>query len=441
MGNEETSQVLLALSGGGYRAMLFHVGALWRLNELGELNRCTHVSSVSGGSIVAGVLAANWEQLDFDHRGVARAYRERIAEPLIRLAGYHLDVPAVLVGLIPIPYLSAARVLEFSYRWLLFGNKKLTDIPSSPEFIFNATNVQTGALWSFRKEAMGDINVGVRKSDVPLARAVAASNAFPPFLAPVRMRFPEDGWEPYPQVYGSMKAYDDLAIRSRSIPHEHSKKYRKRVVLADGGIADNLGIVALWRSEGDLYISDGGGLTKVQARPWRNWLGQLIRTVALIHDQPSQLRSLTAISRFADYDERGQEKESRIQRGDGAYWRMHLPLVRHRDVILPELHEEEITRLATIRTALWALSKLKRQQLVNWGYVAANRSLPYVGRLWRKGSSENPSRAATIFEKHSLPFPEAGFGPVSAKLSRSSIARRFVRPRFRSFLPRSGSSN
>ena len=36
--------VALCLSGGGYRAMLFHVGALWRLNELGWLPRLDRVS-------------------------------------------------------------------------------------------------------------------------------------------------------------------------------------------------------------------------------------------------------------------------------------------------------------------------------------------------------------------------------------------------------------
>ena len=46
----------LCLSGGGYRAMLFHVGALWRLNELGYLPQLKRISSVSGGSITAGVL-------------------------------------------------------------------------------------------------------------------------------------------------------------------------------------------------------------------------------------------------------------------------------------------------------------------------------------------------------------------------------------------------
>lgn len=46
----------LCLSGGGYRAMLFHVGALWRLYELGLLKPMKRISSVSGGSITAGVL-------------------------------------------------------------------------------------------------------------------------------------------------------------------------------------------------------------------------------------------------------------------------------------------------------------------------------------------------------------------------------------------------
>lgn len=47
----------LALSGGGFRAALFHLGVLRRLNELGVLSRLDHVSSVSGGSIVAAHIA------------------------------------------------------------------------------------------------------------------------------------------------------------------------------------------------------------------------------------------------------------------------------------------------------------------------------------------------------------------------------------------------
>src|SRR5438067_8951070 len=72
----------LCLSGGGYRAMLFHAGALWRLNELGYLPKLDRISSVSGGSITAGVLASNWAQLTFDPNGVATNYPDLVVGPL-----------------------------------------------------------------------------------------------------------------------------------------------------------------------------------------------------------------------------------------------------------------------------------------------------------------------------------------------------------------------
>ncbi len=56
----------LCLSGGGYRAMLFHVGALMRLNQMGLLRTVVRVSSVSGGSIAAAMLGLIWKKLEFD---------------------------------------------------------------------------------------------------------------------------------------------------------------------------------------------------------------------------------------------------------------------------------------------------------------------------------------------------------------------------------------
>ncbi|HYX04969.1 MAG TPA: patatin-like phospholipase family protein, partial [Reyranella sp.] len=55
--------IALALSGGGYRAMLFHTGVLIRLNELGLLKQVSRVSSVSGGSISAAYLGLVWKKL------------------------------------------------------------------------------------------------------------------------------------------------------------------------------------------------------------------------------------------------------------------------------------------------------------------------------------------------------------------------------------------
>jgi hypothetical protein len=53
------------LDGRGYRAMVFHVGALIRLNEVGLLRKIKRISSVSGGSITAAVLGTSWKDMKF----------------------------------------------------------------------------------------------------------------------------------------------------------------------------------------------------------------------------------------------------------------------------------------------------------------------------------------------------------------------------------------
>src|SRR5713226_4454427 len=96
--------IALCLSGGGYRAMLFHVGALWRLNEAGLLPRLDRISSVSGGSIAAAFLGLKWAQLDFDESGVARAFVDAVVKPLRSQALRTIDVPAILFGFLIPPF-------------------------------------------------------------------------------------------------------------------------------------------------------------------------------------------------------------------------------------------------------------------------------------------------------------------------------------------------
>src|SRR2546427_734346 len=58
-------RVALCLSGGGYRAALFHLGVLWRLNELGVLPHIDRLAAVSGGSISLAHLMLHWRELTF----------------------------------------------------------------------------------------------------------------------------------------------------------------------------------------------------------------------------------------------------------------------------------------------------------------------------------------------------------------------------------------
>ncbi len=97
-GNEGFEDVTgFALSGDGFHATLFHLGSFWRLNELGYLPKLDRVSSVSGGSITAGLLAARWSQLGFAN-GTATQFEEQLVRPLRDFCGRLIDAPAIGEG-------------------------------------------------------------------------------------------------------------------------------------------------------------------------------------------------------------------------------------------------------------------------------------------------------------------------------------------------------
>src|SRR5215212_1310704 len=186
--------IALCLSGGGYRAMLFHLGALWRLNDTGYLPKLDRISSVSGGSITAGVLGSAWSGLAFQEGRVARQrFEQLIVQPIRRLASTTIDKGAVLRSLFGKG--TAGDRIANSYREHLFGDRTLQDLPDRPRFVVNAANVQSGALWRFSKPYARDYRVGeVKNPEVEIAVAVAASSAFPPVLSPLSLSLDEQSY-------------------------------------------------------------------------------------------------------------------------------------------------------------------------------------------------------------------------------------------------------
>ncbi len=142
----------LALSGGGYRAALFGLGSLWRLNDVGLLGRIDRVTSVSGGSIVAGILAHRWRNLQFTE-GRAANFVTEIAAPVQEFCSHTIDIGAGLSGILN-PFRSAGEYLTDCYSKRLFGETSMQDLPvaaqGNPKFIFYATNLQTCRSFRFR---------------------------------------------------------------------------------------------------------------------------------------------------------------------------------------------------------------------------------------------------------------------------------------------------
>ena len=193
----------LALSGGGYRAMLFSLGSLWRLNELGWLRKIDMITSVSGGSILNGVLATRWSKLTWTSReidAVATNFAEEVAEPVRGLASKTIDVLAGVEGLLSVFSTISDKVTE-SYDQNLFNGATLQNgVPpfekgKTPRFLFYATSLQTGSSVRMERKRLADYKIGeIQDPNLPVARVVAASSAFPPVLSPVELKLDPNEW-------------------------------------------------------------------------------------------------------------------------------------------------------------------------------------------------------------------------------------------------------
>ena len=187
---------------------------------------------------------------------------DRVVNKVRSLADETIDVGAVLGGIF-LPGTISDRVAA-AYDKHLFHGATLQDLPDerpgeTPRFIIHATNVQTAALWRFAKTSMGDYRVGlVRSPTVKLAKAVAASSAFPPVLSPLELEIDQ----PVEAVEGA-----DLS----------RPPFTKRAVLSDGGVYDNLGLETVFKRFTTVLVSDAGGKTEPEEEPDDDWARHSIR--------------------------------------------------------------------------------------------------------------------------------------------------------------------
>jgi NTE family protein len=248
----------LALSGGGSRAMAFHLGCLRALDRLGLLRRIDVLSTVSGGSVI-GVFfhAHDGDFASFEAKmreilsqGLAKRMCRKLLSPLgLKVAASFalIGAVAVIVALIrtviiilklimpsslarhfeaidvrsPLHrFASRTSLLEAVLDELLFGGASLSGLRPKPHLVVNATELRTGSAFRFGTKESGSWRWGkLHRNEVSVAHAVAASAAYPLFLPAFDETFTFD---------------DKGALRT------------ERVVLTDGGIYDNLGLGCLW---------------------------------------------------------------------------------------------------------------------------------------------------------------------------------------------------
>jgi NTE family protein len=269
-----------------------------------------------------------------------------VVTPIRRLAGTTIDIPCILAGIL-LPG-SIASYIALAYRRYLFGDATLQDLPKAPEFLLNATNVETGTLWRFTRAFMADYQVGeIRSPKLDLASAVAASSAFPPFLSPYVLPVKEGDF---------------------SRIHCQDRRLLSDISLTDGGAYDNLGLETVWKRYANVLVSDAGAALDAEPSPPANWAGHSKRVIDIVYRQVTALRKRQLIASY-------RLPKGSVGKRRGTYWGIGSDITHFKlPGALPAPHERTI-ELAAIPTRFKRLSPELQERLINWGYAVCDTAI------------------------------------------------------------------
>lgn len=338
----------LALSGGGYKAAAYHLGALVRLNQLGYLTRIRRISSVSGGSITAGYLGSRWKELTFDAKGIATNFDTIIVEPLREfLTEVNLDITQGVLGLLS-PFRSGSDGVAHGYDKHLFKGATLQSLPddtAAPQFMLVATNYELNSLWRFSKRYAADYRVGrIQEPRFSLARIVAASSAFPPFFCPLELDISGHTLEALPGA------------------DRNTGDFKRRALLADGGIYDNMGLEPIWKRFGTLLVSNAGDPFDEDKHPG-DWFQLMLRIISMMHRQAenNRQRQLMILSNL------GQRKI--------AYWPLRNQTSNYPQPSAKSPSEADVKAAQEEGVRLWSLGSKAFNRLGNHGYSMCDSAM------------------------------------------------------------------
>ena len=349
------SPIALALSGGGFRATLFHLGVVRYLRATNQLKRVTSIAAVSGGSVLAAHLVINWSR----YTGSAEHFHEAANELLAFTAR---DVRGRIVR--RLPWLMLRRFLPKSLplprtttdlliRELrkFYGDVNFADIPKleseAPRLSLIATNLTYPGITTFEHNKVatylmsdGKQSRGFNKepithegTSIPLHLAVACSAAYPAFFPPVPI------------------SQEDLAAGA-----DYGIQYH-----TDGGVVDNQGLQTLLSAnesaDTTIIISDASS-PMVYAQP--------VTRFGLLTSGMRSMELMMAYIRRTHYASFSKKSKDSVV------------------LINIEPEEEDLKRdhwgpvcsqLPQIRTDLDEFDRIERTELVRHGFFSAQAAL------------------------------------------------------------------
>lgn len=289
MADNDKKSIGVALSGGGVRASVFHLGVLKCLAENDMLKNIKHISSVSGGSLLTGLIyhlnggyfITNNSEYEKTEQKVRALFTQKDLEKTF--ISRFFRHPSELKHLS-----NRANVLSHTLTELWGINRDMAEIAEEPLWSINGTTIETGKRWRFKGDKMGDYVLGyVNDLKLSLADAMATSASFPGGITPFRIKTRNYTWYNYDQ-------------------QKEKRPPFKNIHIADGGIYDNLGVEPLYdESTGDfknsdidfLIVSDASSHLQMEKRS-KFTFKRLLRLIGIFSDQIRLLRVRSIVHFF-----------------------------------------------------------------------------------------------------------------------------------------------
>jgi NTE family protein len=274
----------VALSGGGFRATLSGLGVIRFLADAGLLGRMRYSSSVSGGSLANGLVAAAYPQLK--QGGFARAtLDDQVIRPFARkISSESLKARLLRSSWRIVGPRTRTDLLTDTFDDWWFQGLRLSQLSPDCRWIFNAANLTTGVRFGFERDVVGDYVMGrvsTGASDFRVAQAVAASAAVPGAFARMGL-----GDVPFPCANG------------------------REAQLLDGGVYDNMGLEPLDDLRDTCIVAlNAGGVMQVGRLGSVPLVRDLQRSNALLYRQTTALRRRHMVDRFKAWEQARQRGE------------------------------------------------------------------------------------------------------------------------------------
>jgi NTE family protein len=372
-------KIALALSGGGFRATVFHFGVLARLARQNRLEDVNFLSTVSGGSLGTGlVFALN----NFQWPTSEQYLNQVLPEAKRLLTTKDLQRSIIARALTSIWNIFDTRADDLSRlmqeNWGVTA--KLSELPREPRWIINATCYESGKNWRFERFQMGDYLFGyTRDTDIPLSDAMAASGGFPGAIGPLKIDASKYSWFKYSERSGSSVVMNpEVQVQWKTEPVQ---PLFPEAHLWDGGVYDNHGLEGLhnfvtgWRDKVDfLIVSDASGVAKPEK--YARGVKALLRmATGIMKEQIRSLRARAVVERMILY--KGQDDGVYLQTGNTC---SRVLFAAGKKDKIPEfcpgcLSDEEAVKVAEMPTVIRKLTHEEYDRLFRHGYEVADYTL------------------------------------------------------------------